>query len=76
MDNPFMGVEGALEDIYSYGHRNMQGLVVLPSGEIYEHEHGPRGGDEMNLIKPSNGPLEMIQDQQAYQQKTTIIDLL
>jgi glucose/arabinose dehydrogenase len=52
-DNPFIGIEGALDDIYSYGHRNMQGLVVLPSGEIYEHEHGPRGGDEVNLIKPS-----------------------
>jgi glucose/arabinose dehydrogenase len=53
IDNPFVGVKEALEDIYSYGHRNMQGLIVLSSGEIYEHEHGPRGGDEMNLIKPS-----------------------
>ncbi len=48
-----MNVSGALPDIYSYGHRNMQGLIVTQSGEIYEHEHGPRGGDEMNLIKPS-----------------------
>lgn len=52
-DNPFVGKEGALEDIYSYGHRNMQGLVITSSGDIYEHEHGPRGGDEMNLIQPS-----------------------
>ena len=43
----------ALPDIYSYGHRNQQGLIVTKTGEIYEHEHGPRGGDEMNLIKPS-----------------------
>ena len=52
-DNPFIGVLGALEDIYSFGHRNMQGLIVLPSGDVYEHEHGPRGGDEMNYIYPS-----------------------
>jgi glucose/arabinose dehydrogenase len=52
-DNPFIGVSDALEDIYSYGHRNMQGLVVLSSGKIYEHEHGPKGGDEMNYIKPA-----------------------
>ena len=52
-DNPFVNVSGALSDIYSYGHRNMQGLIVTKSGEIYEHEHGPRGGDEMNLIEPS-----------------------
>ena len=52
-DNPFVNVMGALPDIYSYGHRNMQGLVVTKSGEIYEHEHGPRGGDEINLVEPS-----------------------
>jgi glucose/arabinose dehydrogenase len=52
-DNPFVGVEGALEDIYSFGHRNMQGLVVTSSGNIYEHEHGPKGGDEINIISPS-----------------------
>ena len=42
---------GALPEIYSYGHRNMQGLIVTSSGDIYENEHGPKGGDEMNLIK-------------------------
>ena len=52
-NNPFVNVEGALPDIYSYGHRNMQGLIVTKSGQIFEHEHGPRGGDEMNLIEPS-----------------------
>jgi len=52
-DNPFVNVEDALPDIYSYGHRNQQGLIVTKTGEIYEHEHGPRGGDEMNLIEPS-----------------------
>ena len=52
-DNPFFGTSN-LEDIYSYGHRNMQGLVVLKDGRIIEHEHGPRGGDEINLIKPGN----------------------
>lgn len=52
-NNPFIDVEGALPDIYSYGHRNMQGLIVTKSGQIFEHEHGPRGGDEMNLIEPS-----------------------
>ena len=50
-NNPFFGSSG-LEDIFSYGHRNMQGLVVLEDGTIIEHEHGPRGGDEINLIEP------------------------
>ena len=52
-DNPFVNTAGALPEIYSYGHRNMQGLIVTRSGDIYENEHGPKGGDEMNLIKPS-----------------------
>ena len=52
-DNPFINVENALPEIYSYGHRNMQGLVVTRSGKVYEHEHGPKGGDEMNLVEPS-----------------------
>ena len=52
VDNPFTNLMGALPEIYSYGHRNMQGLIVTSSGEIYEHEHGPKGGDEINLIKP------------------------
>lgn len=52
-DNPFVDKSNALPEIYSYGHRNMQGLIVTKSGDIYEHEHGPRGGDEMNLIEPA-----------------------
>ena len=51
-DNPFVGTKDAKEAIYSYGHRNPQGLVKNPkTGEIWEHEHGPRGGDEINIIK-------------------------
>ena len=38
--------------VFSYGHRNPQGLAVAQDGTIYEHEHGPRGGDEVNIIKP------------------------
>jgi glucose/arabinose dehydrogenase len=51
-DNPFLDTKNALPEIFSYGHRNMQGLVVTATG-IYEHEHGPKGGDEINLIRPS-----------------------
>ncbi|HYX38014.1 MAG TPA: PQQ-dependent sugar dehydrogenase [Oligoflexus sp.] len=51
-DNPFVGRKDALPEIYSYGHRNPQGLVKHPiTGEIWAHEHGPRGGDEINIIK-------------------------
>jgi glucose/arabinose dehydrogenase len=51
-DNPFVGVPGAREAIYSYGHRNPQGLAYNPmDNEIWEHEHGPRGGDEINIIQ-------------------------
>lgn len=51
-DNPFVGQSGAKEAVYSYGHRNPQGLALNPTtGEIWEHEHGPQGGDEVNLIK-------------------------
>jgi glucose/arabinose dehydrogenase len=53
LDNPFINTKNALPEIYSYGHRNMQGLIVTSSGDIYEHEHGPRGGDEMNLVEPA-----------------------
>lgn len=54
-DNPFVGVNGVAPDIYSYGHRNIQGLVVdLRSGKIFAHEHGPMGGDELNLIEAGN----------------------
>jgi glucose/arabinose dehydrogenase len=52
-DNPFVKTPGALPEIWSYGHRNPQGLVCDPkTGAIYETEHGPRGGDELNLIEP------------------------
>lgn len=50
-DNPFVGKAGHLPEIYSYGHRNPQGLVVIDNGEIYLHEHGPKGGDELNHIQ-------------------------
>jgi aldose sugar dehydrogenase len=49
---PFAGRAGALPDIHSLGHRNVQGLVRDPaSGAVYAHEHGPKGGDEVNLLK-------------------------
>ncbi len=52
VDNPFVGHDDALPEIFSYGHRNPQGIVVDPdTGEIWSHEHGPRGGDELNLIR-------------------------
>ncbi len=51
-DNPFLSVPGALPEIWSYGHRNPQGLVVSDDGVVYEHEHGPKGGDELNVIQP------------------------
>lgn len=49
--NPFVKVKGAQASIWSYGHRNPQGLAVDPvTGRLWAHEHGPRGGDEVNLI--------------------------
>lgn len=52
-DNPFTGTEGVKPHIYSYGHRNVQGLAVDPdTGWVWAHEHGPRGGDELNHIQP------------------------
>jgi glucose/arabinose dehydrogenase len=51
-DNPFVGRQGARPEIFSYGHRNPQGLVVHPvTGRVWAVEHGPRGGDELNLLK-------------------------
>ncbi len=51
-DNPFVGNDDYLPEIYSYGHRNIQGLIVHPeTDEIWATEHGPRGGDELNLIE-------------------------
>jgi glucose/arabinose dehydrogenase len=50
-DNPFVGQAGAKPEIWSYGHRNPQGLAFNPtSGKLWEQEHGPRGGDEINII--------------------------
>jgi glucose/arabinose dehydrogenase len=52
-DNPFVKVAGAQPEIWSYGHRNVQGLAVHPeTGELWANEHGPQGGDELNLIRP------------------------
>lgn len=51
-DNPFAGQAGACQSIWSYGHRNPQGLALDPAtGRLWEVEHGPRGGDELNLIR-------------------------
>ena len=51
-DNPFVGRAGALPEIWTYGHRNPQGLARDPvSGDVWEHEHGPRGGDEINRLR-------------------------
>ena len=47
--NPFAGREGALPEIWSYGHRNPQGAAIAPDGSLWIHEHGPQGGDEINL---------------------------
>ena len=51
-DNPFVGRAGALPEIWSYGHRNMQGAALAPDGSYWTHEHGPQGGDEINLPQP------------------------
>lgn len=52
-DNPFVGREGALPEIWSYGHRNVQGMFVHPTtGDLWSNEHGPQGGDELNLVLP------------------------
>ncbi|WP_246228502.1 PQQ-dependent sugar dehydrogenase [Paraflavitalea devenefica] len=51
--NPFAGNSNARPEIYSYGHRNVQGLAWHPeTGDLWEGEFGPRGGDEINLIRP------------------------
>ena len=51
-DNPFVNRPGALPEIWSYGHRNPQGATLAPDGTLWMHEHGPQGGDEINLPKP------------------------
>jgi aldose sugar dehydrogenase len=49
-DNPFVGKADAYESIWSYGHRNPQGLAFALDGELWDTEHGPRGGDELNHV--------------------------
>ena len=51
-DNPFVGKAGALPEIWSYGHRNVQGAAIHPTtGELWADEHGPQGGDELNAVE-------------------------
>ncbi len=51
-DNPFVGIDGAVTAAYTYGNRNPQGMAKHPgTGKIWIHEHGPRGGDEINIVK-------------------------
>ena len=52
-DNPFIGKAGVMPEIYAYGFRNPDGFFINPvTGDLWETEFGPRGGDELNLIKP------------------------
>lgn len=52
-DNPFVGRDGYLAELFTVGNRNSQGMAVHPeTGEIWQTDHGPRGGDELNLIRP------------------------
>ncbi|MEN0047652.1 MAG: PQQ-dependent sugar dehydrogenase [Bacteroidota bacterium] len=54
-DNPFVNNKNAQKSIYSYGHRNPQGVAMNPAnGQIWAHEHGPKGGDEVNKIEAAN----------------------
>ena len=54
-DNPFVGRAEFRPEIYSYGHRNPQGLAFHPeTGDLWSSEHGPQGGDELNIIEPGN----------------------
>jgi aldose sugar dehydrogenase len=51
-DNPFVGESGVRPEIFSYGHRNAQGMALHPTtGQVWLNEHGPRGGDEINLVQ-------------------------
>lgn len=53
VDNPFIQDPAALGSIWSYGHRNVQGAALHPqTGQLWTHEHGPQGGDEINIIRP------------------------
>ncbi len=50
-DNPFVGKSGALPEIWSYGHRNLQGAALAADGTLWTHEHGAQGGDEINITR-------------------------
>lgn len=51
-DNPFVSREGAMPEIFTYGNRNVQGAAIHPrTGELWAHEHGPQGGDELNILR-------------------------
>ena len=51
-DNPYLGQDGAVPSIWSWGHRNPQGMFVHPqTGQVWTHEHGPKGGDEINVVQ-------------------------
>lgn len=53
-DNPYINDDKALDEIWSLGHRNIQGAVLHPStGQLWTHEHGPQGGDEINIAEPT-----------------------
>lgn len=52
-DNPFVGRSDARPEIFSYGNRNPQAILVSQSGLVWSHEHGPKGGDELNIIDPA-----------------------
>ena len=53
-DNPYIGQRNANDTVYSYGHRNVQGMVFdSNTGILWTHEHGPKGGDEVNIVQPS-----------------------
>lgn len=52
-DNPFVNRAEARSEVFTYGHRNVQGIALHPeTGAVWTHEHGPRGGDEVNILKP------------------------
>jgi aldose sugar dehydrogenase len=52
LDNPFVRTPGARPDIWTLGHRNVYGIAFAPDGRLWQTEHGPEGGDEINLITP------------------------
>lgn len=51
-DNPFVNDKAARPALYSFGHRNVQGIALAPDGSVWATEHGPQGGDELNIIRP------------------------